>query len=233
MAAVSITPSTLSFLRDLKKHNDRPWFNENKDRYVAAHQNMIDFADVLIAEMSKYDRLVPMTGKKSLFRIYRDVRFSKDKSPYKMNFAGGLKRATRQRRGGYYYHIEPSGSFAGGGFWGPSSGDIKHIRKQIAADPKRLRKIINSSRFKKSFGSLDGEQLKTAPQGFEKDHPAIDLLRHKQFLISKRFTAKEVTDSTFLKKLVHTFKEMLPFFDYMSEILSTDLNGTPLFPDEK
>ncbi|MDH3245344.1 MAG: DUF2461 domain-containing protein [Saprospiraceae bacterium] len=232
MAEIRIKPTTLGFLRDLKKYNDRPWFNEHKDKYLEAHQNMIGFTDSLIAEMSKHDRLVPMTGKKSLFRIYRDVRFSKDKLPYKTNFAGGLKRAGRHRRGGYYFHIEPSGSFAGGGFWGPSTDDLKHIRKQIAAEPKRLRKIINSARFKKEFGELHGEQLKSAPQGFAKDHPDIDLLRYKQFLISRRYTAKQVTDPGFLKMLVHTFKEMRPFFDYMSEILSTDLNGTPLFEFE-
>lgn len=226
--STTISKSTLQFLKDLAKNNNRPWFNDNKDRYLAAHENMIAFAEDVIDEMSHHDNLVPMTGKKSLFRIYRDVRFSKDKSPYKTNFAGGLKRATKWLRGGYYYHIEPGESFVGGGFWGPNSADLKRIRDEIAADDKPLRKIIADPTFKKTFGSLKGDAVKTAPKGFAKDHPAIDLLRHKQFLISRSFTEKEVTSPNFAKELCQAFQNMRPFFDYMSEVLTTDSNGVPI-----
>ena len=226
--SVTISKSTLQFLKDLAKNNNRPWFTENKDRYVAAHENMIEFAEALIDEMSHHDNLVPMTGKKSLFRIYRDVRFSKDKSPYKTNFAGGLKRATKWLRGGYYYHIEPGESFVGGGFWAPNPADLKRIRDEIAADDKPLRKIIADPVFVKTFGTLKGDAVKTAPKGFSKDHPAIDLLRHKQFLVSHSFTEKEVTSPDFVKKLSQSFQNMRPFFDYMSEVLTTDSNGVPI-----
>jgi len=226
--SVTISKSTLQFLKDLAKNNNRPWFTENKDRYVAAHENMIEFAEALIDEMSHHDNLVPMTGKKSLFRIYRDVRFSKDKSPYKSNFAGGLKRATKWLRGGYYYHIEPGESFVGGGFWAPNPADLKRVRDEIAADDKPLRKIIADPTFVKTFGTLKGDAVKTAPKGFAKDHPAIDLLRHKQFLVSHSFTEKEVTSPDFLKKLSQSFQNMRPFFDYMSDVLTTDSNGVPI-----
>jgi uncharacterized protein (TIGR02453 family) len=229
MSSFGIPHSTIAFLQELSENNYRPWFNEQKDAYTDAHMQMIEFAELLISEMNKIDHLVPMSGKKSLFRIYRDVRFSKDKSPYKTYFSGRLKRATRRLRGGYYYHIEPGNSFIGGGFWRPNSGDIKRIRQEIAADDQTLRKIISTKSFKKAFGTLQGDQVKTAPQGYAKDHPAIDLLRYKQFLLMRPFTDKEVMLNSFLSEAVNTFEQMRPFFDYMSEVLTTDANGRSLF----
>ena len=225
---MKISKTTLQFLKDLKLNNNRPWFNDNKDRYTAAHEEMIAFAEALIDEMSHHDNLVPMTGKKSLMRIYRDVRFSKDKSPYKNHFGGGLKRATKWLRGGYYYHIEPGATFLGGGFWAPNSDDLKRIRTEIAADDKPLRKILAAPDFIKTFGNLKGDTVKTAPKGFDKAHPAIDLIRHKQFLVSRNFTDKEVLSEDFLSKVVDTFRNMKPFFNYMSEVLTTDENGVPI-----
>ncbi len=220
--------SAFTFLRALEKNNNRPWFNDHKDKYLAEHEKMLHFVELLLTEMNQLDELEPMTPKKSLFRIYRDVRFSKDKSPYKSHFSGRMRRATKWKRGGYYYHFEPGNSIIAGGFWNPSSDDIKHIRKQIASDSKPLRKVLASAPFKKLFGSLQGDQVKTAPKGFSKDHPDIDLLRHKQFLVYRHFTNTEVHDASFLKEVVKTFKGMRPFFDHMSDILTTDLNGTPL-----
>lgn len=133
------------------------------------------------------------------------------------------------RRGGYYVHIEPGNCFLGGGFWAPESADLKHIRKELAADPNSLKNIIQSATFKKHFGSLQGDQLKSAPQGFPKDHPAIDLLKYKQYLAMKKLTDQEVWSGEFLPTILETFEAMLPFFNYMSEVLSTDENGVPLF----
>ncbi len=128
----------------------------------------------------------PHQAKKSVFRIYRDVRFSKDKSPYKTHFSGSLKRATKQLRGSYYFHLEPGPCFVGGGFWGPEPDDLNFIRLYLALNPAPLRKILKSKSFKSNFGELQGEKLVNVPKGFEKDHPAADLLRYKQFLISKQ-----------------------------------------------
>lgn len=190
---------------------------------------MIAFAEALLDEMSHHDHLVPMTGKQSLFRIYRDTRFSKDKTPYKTHFSGSMKRATQLLRGGYYYHIEPGGSFAGGGFWGPSSEDLKRIREELAAHAEPLRAIIADPVFRDTFGELKGDKVKTAPKGFPRDHPNIDLIRHKQYVVMRSFSDKEVTAPDFLDKLVRTFRNMRPFFDYMSEVLTTDANGEPLY----
>lgn len=213
------------FLKELEKNNERPWFNENKARYEVGQATMKEFTAALLNEMSHHDHIEGIR----LHRIYRDVRFSKNKLPYKSWFSGGLKRATKWLRGGYYFHIQPGGkSFVAGGFWAPNSPDLKRIRQEIAIDDKALRKIINSARFKKYFGTIEGSQVKTAPQGYKKDHPAIDLLRYKQFIIRHFFTDAEVLDPKFIKKVSKGFQNMRPFFDYMSDVLTTDSNGVPI-----
>lgn len=221
----TITKANFNFLNQLKHNNNRDWFNANKEEYLKQHENIIAFADALLLEMNKHDYIETLSGKKSLFRIYRDVRFSKDKSPYKTYWAGGFKRATQELRGGYYFHIEEGNTMVGGGFWNPNKEDLQRIREDIAADDGELRKILNSSAFKKTFGALEGDQLKTSPKGFDKAHPAIDLLRYKQFIISKKFTDEEVLSPDFVLKVNTTFKEMRPFFDYMSVAVTTDANG--------
>jgi len=228
MAVTCVSPATMEFLRELKVNNNRPWFNDHKDRYKAAHTEMVSFAESLIAEMNTHDVLETTSGKKCLFRIYRDVRFSKDKSPYKPHFSGSMVRASKWRRGGYYFHIEPGNCFLGGGFWKPDSKDLLRIRQEIDADAAPLRKIINQPEFKATYGELGGEQLKTAPRGFDKDHPEVDLLRYKQFLLMHTFTDKEVMTPGFTQRLSDTFKPMRPFFDFMSEVLTTDVNGVPI-----
>ena len=220
-----ISKSTITYLKNLSQNNNRDWFNQNKDRYTLAHEDMVGFADEVIAEMNKVDQIETPNGKKSLFRIYRDVRFSADKSPYKKNFAGRMRRATAHLRGGYYYHIQPGGSFAAGGFWRPSAEDLKRIRDEFHRDDETIRKVLESKKFKKYFGELKGESVKTAPKGFSKDDPAIDLIRHKSFVAIREFSDREVTDSNFSKELVTTFHAMRPFFNYMSEVLTTDLDG--------
>lgn len=220
-----IPASVFDFLKDIKENNNREWFAENKTRYQKQHEFAVSFADSLINKMQTVDSIETPSGKKSIFRIYKDVRFSKDKSPYKINIGGGLSRATKYLRGGYYFHIEPGNCFAGGGFWAPNADDLKHIREQIAADPQPLRDILASKEFIHHFGELQGEKLKSAPKGFDKNHPAIDLLNFKQFLLMKTFTDEEVMSEHYLETLFETFKAMRSFFDYMSEILTTDLNG--------
>ncbi|MCG8328940.1 MAG: DUF2461 domain-containing protein [Chitinophagales bacterium] len=228
MAVTSVSSSSLQFLRDLKENNNRPWFNENKSRYQEAQAEMAALAESLIERMNEHDELEPVTGKKSLFRIYRDVRFSKDKSPYKTHLSGSLVRATKWRRGGYYFHVEPGASFIGGGFWAPNKEDLLRIRQEIAMDAKPLRKIITAPSFIETFDKLEGDQLKTAPKGFDRDHPDIDLLRYKQFLLSSSFTDEEVCSHDFVDKMNAAFQNMRPFFDFMSDVLTTDMNGVPI-----
>lgn len=226
---MTIPKSVFDFLKKLKKNNNRDWFNANKEEYLKQHEFMIEFADSLLSEMQKHDHIETPTGKKSLHRIYRDIRFSSDKTPYNTNFSGGFKRATSALRGGYYFHIEPGNSFVGGGFWGPNAEDLKRIREDIAINGDELKAILKSKKFKSAFGQLWGESLKTAPKGFDKEHPHMDIIKMKQFLISKSFTDEEVLSKNFHLKMNAAFKEMRPFFDYMSLALTTDSNGEPIY----
>ncbi|SHM74624.1 TIGR02453 family protein [Chitinophaga jiangningensis] len=220
-----IERSVIDFLEDVRINNNREWFHAHKARYQQELMHVENFAEALLQKMNEHDVIETPSGKQSLYRIYRDTRFSNDKTPYKTHFSGSFKRATRARRGGYYFQIEKGNSFLGGGFWGPVPDDLKLIRDDIAFDDAPLRKIISSKSFVSMFGELEGEQLKTAPKGFPNDHPAIDLLRYKQFLLRRRFTDEEVLRPGFLEEANKTFKAMRPFFDYMSEVLSSDGNG--------
>jgi len=220
-----IEKQTFQFLKALRRNNNREWFQANKAAYETAQQNMISFADDLLGLMKEHDKIETVSGKKSLHRIFRDVRFSLDKTPYKNNFSGSFRRATKYLRGSYYFHIEPGNTFIGGGFWGPNKEDLKLIRDHIAQDHTPLKKIINSASFKNTFGELQGETLKTAPQGFEKDHPAIELLRYKSFLVVHHFSDDEVISDKFHIKMNDQFKKMRGFLDCMTDMLITDLNG--------
>jgi uncharacterized protein (TIGR02453 family) len=220
-----IPPAAFSFLKALKKNNDRAWFEANKDSYLENLATLETFADGLLTSLNKHDLIETPSGKKSLYRIYRDVRFSKDKSPYKNYWGGHFRRSGHQRRGGYYYHFEPGNSRITGAFWGPSTPDLKLIRDDIAFDDAPLRKILDQKKFKESFGALQGEQLKRVPNGYDPNHPAADLLRHKQFLVIRRFTDKEVLSPSFLSLAAAAFRQMRPFLDHMSEVLSSNANG--------
>jgi uncharacterized protein (TIGR02453 family) len=226
-----INKDSFDFLKDLAKNNNRDWFNTHKDRYLEAQGNIAAFADALIAEMNRHDHLETVSGKKCMFRIYKDVRFSKEKVPYNKHWSGSLKRATKKRRGGYYFRIEPGNSRVVGGFFGPDPGDMKRIRQDIDANYDDWNKLLSHPTLIKTFGQLAGEQLGSAPRGYAKDHPAIGLLRHKQFLLRHTFTDEEVLSPDFLYKANDTFKKMRPFFDYMSEVLTTDANGISM-PDK-
>lgn len=222
---IVIPKSSLDFLCQLKENNNKPWFEANKTNYLKELNHIEIFADALLQELSKTDVLETSSGKKSVYRIYRDIRFSKDKTPFKTFWGGSYTRATKERRGGYYFHLEQGNSFFAGGFWGPNAADLKRIRTEFAHDSSPMQKILNSKSFVSTFGTLQGEQLKTAPKGFDVNHEAIDLLRYKQFLIIKPFTDNEVLSPLFLEQALETCKNMRPFFDYMSEVLTTDING--------
>lgn len=220
-----IQQSTLNFLEVLKANNNRDWFQANKAVYERAHQNVIAFADSLLGKMRIHDHLETASGKASLFRIYADTRFSKDKAPYKTHFGIRFSRATTQLRGGYYFHMEPGHSFMAGGFFAPNPDDLKRIREDISFNYEDWNELLTKPNFLSTFGELHGDAVKTAPKGFDKDHPAIELLRKKQFILRHNFTDKEVLQPDFVEKLDQTFQNLRPFFDYMSEVLTTDANG--------
>ena len=220
-----IQSSIFHFLRQLKENNNREWFASNKKAFQVEEQLAKAFFTAVYTNLEKIDNL----DKMQVFRIYRDVRFSKDKSPYKNHFSVGFTRTKPMLRGGYYLHIEPGGSFVGGGFWEPNAADLHRIRKEFEMDDAEIRTIVANATFKKFFGELKGEELKTAPKGFDKTHPAIDLIRKKQYLLTRSFSDKEVLAPNFQEEVIATFQAMRPFFDYMSEVLSTDLNGESIY----
>lgn len=217
----TISKTTLDFLKNLKKNNNRDWFNENKPTFLVEKQKAADFYNALMERLKKHDEI----EKLKMFRIYRDVRFSKDKTPYKPHFAGHFVRATNRLRGGYYLRIRPGESFLAGGFWSPDKEDLLRIRKEFEIDGTQIRAIINKKRFVNHFGKLKGDSLKTAPRGFDKEHPDLDLIRMKQFIVTREFTDDDVLAADFLNEINSSFEAMRPYFDYMSEILTTDLNG--------
>lgn len=226
--SVTLPKSNFEFLNELSSNNNRDWFNDHKARYQQEHEHVIDLADALLQKLGAIDQIATVSGKKSLMRIYRDVRFSKDKSPYKTRWAGSFSRVKPELRGGYYYHLEPGNTVVGGGFYSPNSDDIKLIRNQISQNDQPLRSVINDPGFKKMFGELGGEQVKTAPKGFDKEHPSIDLLRYKSMYVFHQFTDAEVLSPDFADKVIEVWHTIRPFFDVMTDILTTDLNGISL-----
>lgn len=214
------------FLNNLKENNNREWFAQHKAEYdLIVKENKV-FFNKIYTELQEYDHLKGL----HIFRIYRDLRFSKDQSePYKTNFGVGYSRSKPMLRGGYYIQLEPNNSFVGGGFWGPDTKDLLRIRKEFELNTTAIDKITSNETFIKYFGNIEGDAVKTAPRGFDKNHPAIDLIRKKQYVVMRKFTDKEVLSGNFQKEVVLTLLAMRPFFDYMSEVLTTDLNGESLF----
>lgn len=216
-----ISKSTLDFLKELKVNNNREWFNENKPAFQIEQTKAKEFYTALMEALKVHDDIESL----KIFRIYRDVRFSKDKTPYKPHFAGNFVRGTKRLRGGYYLRIRPGESFLAGGFWEPNKEDLLRIRKEFEMDTAEIRSIINNKEFVNYFGELEGNALKTAPRGFDKEHPDMDLIKMKQFIVTRYFSDEEVLNPDFLKEIDASYKAMRPYFDYMSEILTTDLNG--------
>ncbi len=220
-----ISKNIFDFLKKLEKNNDRDWFNDHKKEFKTIETEVKSFYNVIFEKLNKHDDV----DKVKVFRIYRDVRFSKNKAPYKTHFGGSFNRTKPYLRGGYYFHIQPNNeSFLATGFWEPSKEDLLRIRKEFEMDDEEIRSIINNKSFKSVWGDFVGEELKTAPRGFDKEHKAMDLIRKKQFIFTKKFTDKEVMSEDLLENIDNAFKAIRPYFDYMSDVLTTDLNGVSL-----
>ena len=220
-----IEKSTFQFLKNLLKNNNREWFLKNKDKYLIAQANAQQFFDALIKKMNEHDRIQTVSGKEALYRIYNDVRFSKDKTPYNPRFAGNLRRQKPELRGGYYVWIKPDNCRIGCGFTYPNAEDLLRIRKDISINYTDWKKILNAKALKNTFGEMQGEKVKTTPKRFPKDHPAIELLRYKQFWFERSFSNAEVLSPSFLKEVDTSFRKIRPLFNYMSEVLTTTTNG--------
>lgn len=217
-----ISKATLQFLEKLSQNNNRDWFNERKTTFKKHEKEAKFFYEYVLEKLRQTDEIDAY----KLMRIYRDVRFSKDKTPYKARFAGSFKRSTEALRGGYFLNIEPNNCMVGGGFYGPNPKDLLRIRSEFAIDASEINDILNSKPFKTTFpDGIQGDGVKTAPKGFSKDSEAIELIRKKQFYVMKTFTNEEVLSADFADKVLEVFVTLRPFFDYMSEVLTTNLNG--------
>ncbi|AZB20012.1 DUF2461 domain-containing protein [Chryseobacterium indologenes] len=216
--SASISPDTFGFLKKLNKNNNREWFNENKNLYTESQGNVISFLDDLLKEMSSFDaELAKIDSKKALFRIYRDTRFSKDKSPYKTNFGASLGMGKGSQKGGYYLHIEPGKSFLAGGIYMPESSVLKEVRKEISLYGNDFLNILNQKDFKKHFPELDQQdKLKKIPQGFEKEDPMGEYLKLKNFIVLYHLKDEEVLDKNAAGKMSKIFKLMKPFNDFLN-----------------
>ncbi|MBH1959292.1 MAG: DUF2461 domain-containing protein [Flavobacteriia bacterium] len=216
--STAIKNSTLMFLKDLSKNNNRDWFTENKEQYISANNNVKDFVEVLIDEIGKFDEEILKTdAKKALFRIYRDVRFSKDKSPYKTNFGAGLGMGKGNRISGYYLHIEPGKSFLAGGVYLPEPSVLKEIRKEISMNSKEFLNILDQDEFRNNFRGLSVKnKLQRVPNGFEKDDPMAEFLKLKSFIVVHPVSNEALMRETAAKNFAQIFKSIKPLNDFLS-----------------
>ncbi|MBV8328393.1 DUF2461 domain-containing protein [Chryseobacterium sp.] len=214
----TIQPETFTFLKKLTKNNNREWFNEHKDLYTESQGNVISFLEDLIREMADFEEELARTdAKKALFRIYRDTRFSKDKTPYKTNFGASLGMGKGSQKGGYYLHMEPGKSFMAGGIYMPESSVLKEVRKEISLYGADFMKVLHHKEFKKYFPELDqSDKLKKVPQGFEKEDPMAEYLKLKNFIILHPLKDEEVLNKDAVKNLTKVFRIMKPFNDFLN-----------------
>ncbi|NJL13697.1 MAG: DUF2461 domain-containing protein [Microscillaceae bacterium] len=214
--------TTLDFLQDLSQHNHREWFAENKSRYESAKAEFIPFIDQMIREIGLFDAdIAPLEAKQCIFRINRDIRFSKDKSPYKTNMGGFLGRGGRQTRyAGYYIHLQPKGeSFFGGGLYMPPAPDLSAVRQEIDYHIEEFLGIVQAEDFQTQFGEIQGERVKTAPKGYAKDHPYLPWLQYKSYAVWSNFSDEQVQAGDFLEKVVQAARTLHPLVVFLNRAL--------------
>ncbi|MGN6340808.1 MAG: DUF2461 domain-containing protein [Ginsengibacter sp.] len=217
-----ITASTLSFLKSLKKNNNKPWFDVNKSKYLEVRNNFEEFVALLLQKMTLFDEdLKELEYKNCLFRINRDVRFSKDKTPYKINFSASFNKGGKKSiYAGYYLHVQPGGnSFVGGGLWRPEPEQLKKVRQEIDYCFPEFKKIIEVPAFKKNYGGLEKDQnqmLINIPKGYEKENPAADFLRMKSFVATKNIADVDLTNPKFMNQIVDSYKTLKPLLNFIN-----------------
>ena len=216
-----LAKETIDFLRKLEKNNDRDWFNANKPAFVKANDNVIAVTGDLISRISKFDPQVSGIDPKScVFRIYRDVRFSKDKSPYKTNLGAFIAPGGKKTMSpGYYFHVQPGMFFCAAGKHMPDAGELLKIRNAIVKNTKEFLKIVESAKFKNRFEDLHGDRLSKPPKGFDASHPAIEYLKLKSFTVGEEFSAKDAVSSDYPKMLAESFKAAYPLVVFLRNAL--------------
>jgi uncharacterized protein (TIGR02453 family) len=217
-----ISPSTLSFLKVLKKNNNKTWFDNNRDKYLDAKNNFEEFVASLLSEMISIDEdLKDLLPKNCTFRINRDIRFSKNKTPYKINLSASFNKGGKKSiYAGYYFHLQPGGSsFVGGGLWRPEPVELKKLRQEIDYCFPEFKKIMGTQAFKKNYGELEREEnqmLINVPKGYEKENPAADFLRMKSFVATKNIADADLTNPKLAKEVFQSFKALQPLIKFIN-----------------
>ncbi len=202
--------AVLQFLTGLKENNTKEWFNDHRKQYDEAKEQMLFLTDILIQEIRRFDEDIPvLSAKDCLFRIFRDVRFSKDKSPYKTNMGSFIAAGGRKSEfGGYYIHLEPGTSFVGGGVWCPEADVLRAIRQEIYESPDNFKEVLYDEDFKQYFTEIMGEKLKTVPKGFDKEFADIDLLRYKSYAFGNSVSDEKVLGEDFVEDAIDMFRQL-------------------------
>jgi uncharacterized protein (TIGR02453 family) len=217
----TINKNTLDYLKAIGKNNNREWFLENKAMYVEARENFESFGQKLIDELTVFEPVMKgLEIKSCVYRFNRDIRFSNDKSPYKTHFGAFIVRGGKKngdKLAGYYFHIEPGKSIIAGGAYMPPAPWLSLIREKIDEEPETLVRILKDKEFVKYFGELTGEKLKRAPKGYPVDHPHVDLLKFKSYLVVNEITDKSVLSDSFFNHVVNVFKAMKPLNDFLND----------------
>ena len=211
----------LNFLSELRENNNKEWFDQNREWYQTCRDKVAFLTELILHEVAKFDDEIGMQDPKScIFRINRDVRFSNDKTPYKTHFGTYIAKGGRKSiNAGYYLHIEPAGSFVGGGIWSPSADALKAVRTEIYDHSEEFSKLTNGDSFKKVFTSMYDDKLKSAPKGFPKDFPAIDLLKYKSYAFNAPISESEVTSDFFVEKIIIAMKQIYPVNRFLNGAL--------------
>jgi uncharacterized protein (TIGR02453 family) len=221
MTTPVLNPEILEFLAKLSKNNNREWFEKNKEKYLSVKTQFDEFVFQLIRIANKIDPEIGfLEPRNCTFRIYRDIRFSKDKSPFKTNFGAYISKGGKNSDwAGYYFHLEPSGSFIAGGKYQPASQALKAIRDAIIYEPDVFKGILNHPSFKKHFKEIMGDKLKTAPAGYPKDHPDIDLIKYKYFAVLRPVSPTEIKSPELLEIITSAWSGLKPFNDFLNRAM--------------
>ncbi len=217
-----ISSSTIDFLKALKKNNNKPWFDKNREKYLAAKYNFEEFVALLLPKMVLFDEdMKELLPKNCTFRINRDIRFSKNKTPYKINLSASFNRGGKKSIfAGYYFHLQPEGnSFVGGGLWRPEAVELKKLRQEIDYCFPEFKKIISSAAFKKNYGELEKDEnqmLVNVPKGYDKENPAADFLRMKSFVATKNISDNDVLSKSLDKEIIQSFKALMPLVKFIN-----------------
>ncbi|MBK8311982.1 MAG: DUF2461 domain-containing protein [Chitinophagaceae bacterium] len=217
--------STIKFLKDLKKNNNKPWFDKNRKVYEAAKADFISFIQAVIDQHGKKDASIKnLLAKDCLFRINRDVRFAKDKSPYKTNMGASINKGGRkaENSAGYYFHLEPGGVFTGGGIWMPMPDELKKVRQEIDYNFTDFKKIIAAKKFKSVYGELSSNpeyKLVRVPKGYDPENPAAEFLKLKSYIAMIKISDADLTSKELVKKTVAAFEALQPLIEFINEAL--------------